>query len=168
MSEVSQQQEKLGKAAELAFQDTHEKIATLRKLLDDKEKELEEGVKRMESSKKHTIEFEVTRAKEKMAKIDESIELVSDAMGSKSPLEFLLKTEEVEEKIRHAALAADPEVKQRWFDIPSLYIDMAEQTIKGLQHYDKEKSPGLYPQTSILLIMTKRMMINETLKKHFI
>jgi septal ring factor EnvC (AmiA/AmiB activator) len=145
---VKKQQQNLKEATEKTAQDAKEKIANLRKLLEEKEKEFDESLKRIELSKKHTIDTELKKAQERMNKIDESITMVSEAMGTKTPLEFLIKTEEAEETMRHTVLAADLELKQRWFEMPQLFTQHVEQQVKNLKFADRRH--GQYPLSTVM------------------
>jgi len=140
---VKTKQDTINTISESTLKDVKEKITSIRKLLDEKEKELEDSIKRTSLSKKHTVESEIRKTQDRIKKIDESIFLVSEAMVSKTPLEFLLKVEEVEEVARHISMVADPEVKNKWFEMPIFHPQLVEQTIKELQYPDK-RNPGIY------------------------
>lgn len=126
--------QKLSTAAENAQRDAKAKIAQLRKLLDEKEKEIEESIKRMESTKANSLTSELNKAQQKMDTIDESVANIQAALCETSPLQFLQKVEDVEEQVRHSRLAADPEVKQKWFQMPSLNTLRLEQLIKSIKY----------------------------------
>jgi len=123
------------------------KFNELRKILDEKEKEMEEAIKRMESTKQGNISSEITKSQQRVEKIDQSITSIQESLCEKNNLSFLQKIEDAEEQIRHSCMAVDPEIKQRWFQMPPLNVQYVEQTLKSMKYKEKiGQYGGLYEQ----------------------
>lgn len=134
---VQTEKEKLSKGSDVIRQEAKAKFVELRRLLDEKEKEMEEGIKRMENNKVATIANEIAKAQQRVSKIDETLGVVQGAMCEKTPLGFLQKMEDTEEQIRHSSMAADLEVKPRWFQMPPLNLQYLEQIMRNMQYREK-------------------------------
>jgi len=52
-------------------------------------------------------------------------------------LAFLQKVEDVEEQVRHSCLSTDPDVKQKWFQMPTLNTMRIEQMLKNMKYKEK-------------------------------
>lgn len=120
------------------------KFAVLKKLLEDKEKEYEESMRKSESRKTHEIETELKKAQERIDKIDQSISSASEAFShTNSPLEFLQKIESIEEEVRFSVAAVEPQIKPKWFEVPPANIAFLEQTLKSIKYSEKHNMmPG--------------------------
>jgi len=143
---VKVDREKITIASETVQKETKTKFDELRKILDEKEKDMEEAIKRMESTKQGTITSEITKAQQRIEKIDESVSSIQESLCEKSTLTFLQKIEDAEEQIRHLCMTVDPEIKQRWFQMPKLNIQYVEQTLRSMKYKERANQYGLYDQ----------------------
>jgi len=142
VQEVKSSKEQISINAANAQKDAKEKMAQLRKLLDEKDKEIDESIKRMESSKLNAVQIELTKAQQRIETIDSSISTVSGALKESNALGFLQKVEEVEEGLRHSAMSTDPKVKKKWFTLPQLHTQHQEATLKVLKYKEHKGAPG--------------------------
>jgi len=138
---VKKQREQINLASEKAHKDAKEKFEQLRKLIEEKEKEILETIKKTETSKLSTIQNELNKAQQRIEDVDKNITSVQEAMCEQTPLGFLQRYSNTEEQLRHSCVTADPEIKQKWFQMPTLNMQYGEQAIKMIKYKDKGPLP---------------------------
>jgi len=146
METLKKDKDKITTASEAVQKESNSKFMELKRIVEEKEKEMEEAIKRMEAAKQGTVNSEIAKAQQRIQKIDESISIVQEALCEKTPLAFLQKMEDAEEQVRHSAMAPDLEVKQKWFQMIPLNIQYAEQTLRNMKYKERMNQYGLYEQ----------------------
>jgi len=113
---VTKQKEHLIQARTSALADMKEKFQNLRKLIDDKEKDIENAMIKIGNSKQSSIETEITKANERVNKIDQLITTAhSELLPESNYTTFLSKIEQLEEPLRHTALINTPNSDPKWY-----------------------------------------------------
>lgn len=145
INSVTLQQSQLETSSKSVRKEAKEKFAALRKLLDEKEQEVDETILRTFQTKSKNIDSELKKAKERIQQIDSNFSTVADmrSYGSSNPLIYLQKMEDVEEHLRHACSASDPEIKSKWFQMMPLGTSYLEQSLQALR-YKNKKPIGIY------------------------
>eukprot|EP01118_Nematostelium_gracile_P010118 TRINITY_DN3460_c0_g1_i2.p1 TRINITY_DN3460_c0_g1~~TRINITY_DN3460_c0_g1_i2.p1 ORF type:complete len:886 (-),score=282.73 TRINITY_DN3460_c0_g1_i2:28-2508(-) len=149
ITSIEQNREKITKASENIQKDVQTKFADLRRILDEKEKEITEAVKRMETNKQNQINNEVSKAQQRMDDVNKSINIVQESFSEKSSLHFLQKMEEAEEQIRHSSMAIDLEPKNKWFVMPPVNVQYVEQTLKSIVYKERSNQFAIYPEDEV-------------------
>ena len=116
----------------MTIEDAKSKFAALRKLLDEKENEIMESIKKLQQTKQRTIESETKKAQEQLLKIEQSIQDANKVMKENS-LNFLQNIDPIEEQLRLSVASNSPETKAKWFEMPQVYPHIIEQSIKALK-----------------------------------
>jgi len=148
---VKKQSTDLKANSERAQKEAREKMDGLRKIIDEKEKEMLEAIQRMESTRNGTLQSEIHKAQSKIENIDKGVEMMTSAMSETTSLNFLRKIEDADEA-RYASFATDPEIKKNWFEMPPVITQHLEAVMKNLKykevkhhHYYGGLPPGGYP-----------------------
>jgi hypothetical protein len=89
ISKVTKQSQQITQESETAQLSIRNSFIKLRQVIDEKEKEMEESLKRVVSTKHSSIQFELNSAKQRFDKIESSIKKVGDALVASNSLEFL-------------------------------------------------------------------------------
>jgi len=134
IKKTTEQEESIATESENAQKVLKEKMASMRTLLEEKEKELTNSIKKVENDKRTKIQNELKQSQKQLEKIDSVTQAAQTALKQRDYLQFLKQIENNEEDFRHTVLTSEPELKPSVFKMPSLKATYLEQALKNLKY----------------------------------